>query len=514
MKRGISVILLVLIFAGCQQEAAVKEKETVQTYEMTTEIPTGILTPDKVETSIGSLEYFDGVPSKETSENVYDYLDRMRGVDAFMKGIPGASVRGLILGLEEVGVDDYNKVGITKTLLDSKSLLLTANTSTIYVTPYINVGKSGPIVMETPPGMLGAFNDAWFRYIADIGPFGEDKGKGGNYLILPPGYEGEVPEGYFVIQSPTNRVFVFTRTSIANGIDKAVKMIGENLKIYPLTEKDNAKKMELVDISGVDFNTVHTNDFSFYEHLAEWINEEYVDMLDNQTKGLFASIGIEKGKPFAPDERMKKILTEAVAIGNAAARSITYYPRTAMNLEGVEIYPDTESSWIMAFADKNVFFTTETGGYNTDALDMFHYNYTAVTPAMAVTMEGAGSDYAIAFLDGDKNPFDGAKEYKLHIPADVPVNDFWAVTIYDTQTRSLLQTDQQFPTVGSLTEGFKQNEDGSFDVFFSPNPGPGQENNWLQTIPGKSFIVILRVYGPLKPWIDKTWRPGEVELVK
>jgi len=512
MKKIILISGIALAFASCQQETAVKEE--IQSFEMTTEIPAGILTPDKVETSIGTLEYFDGVPSKETSAYVYDYLDRMRGVDAFMKGIPGASVRGLIVGLAEAGVNQYNKVGITKSLLDSKSLLLTANTSTIYVTPYINVGKNGPIVMETPPGMLGAFNDAWFRYIADIGPFGEDKGKGGKYLILPPGYEGEVPEGYFIIKSPTNKVFIFTRTSIANGIDKAVKMLADNLKIYPLAEKDNAKAMELVDISGVDFNTVHTNDFSFYEHIAEWINEEHVDMLDDQTKGLFASIGIEKGKPFAPDERMKKILTEAVALGNAAARSITYYPRTNMNLAGVEIYPDTKSSWIMAFANKDVFFTSETGGFNTDALDMFHYSYTAVTPAMAVTIEGAGSDYAISFLDGDKKPFDGAKEYKLHIPPNVPVNDFWAVTIYDTQTRSLLQTDQQFPTVGSQTEGFKQNEDGSFDVFFSPNPTPGKENNWLQTIPGKSFIVILRVYGPLKPWIEKTWRPGEVLLVE
>ncbi len=511
MKKLILISGIALAIASCQQETAVKQE--IQSFEMTTEIPEGIQTPDKVETSIGTLEFFDGVPSKETADNVYDYLDRMRGVDAFMKGIPGASVRGLIVGLEEAGVDEYNKVGITKTLLDSKSLLLTANTSTIYVTPYINVGKNGPIVMETPPGMLGAFNDAWFRYIADIGPFGEDKGKGGKYLILPPGYEGKIPEGYFVVKSPTNKVFVFTRTSIANGIEKAVKMLEDNLIIYPLAEKDNAKKMELVDISGVDFNTVHTNDFSFYEHIAEWINEEHVDMLDDQTKGLFASIGIEKGKAFAPDERMKKILTEAVAIGNAAARSITYYPRTDMNLDGVEIYPGTESSWIMAFANKNVFFTTETGGFNTDALDMFHYNYTAVTPAMAVTIEGAGSDYAIAFLDGEKNPFDGAKEYKLHIPANVPVNDFWAVTIYDTQTRSLLQTDQQFPTVGSLTEGFKQNEDGSFDVFFSPSPTPGKENNWLQTIPGKSFIVILRVYGPLEPWIEKSWKPGEVTLV-
>jgi len=514
MKIKVFVALAIGIFVFSFWNQKTSAEEVVQTFKQTTDIPAGIQTPDKVETSIGTLEFFDGVPSKATAENVYDYLDRMRGVDAFMKGIPGASVRGLIVGLEEAGVNQYNKVGITKSLLDSKSLLLTANTSTIYVTPYINVKESGPVVMETPAGMLGAFNDAWFRYIADIGPFGEDKGKGGKYLILPPAYEGEIPEGYFVIKSPTNKVFVFTRTSIANGIEKAVKMLEDNLKIYPLAEKDNAKKMELVDISGVDFNTVHTNDFSFYEHIAEWINEEHVDMLDDQTKGLFASIGIEKGKPFAPDERMKKILTEAVAIGNAAARSITYYPRTNMNLAGVEIYPDTESSWIMAFANKDVFFTSETGGYNTDALDMFHYSYTAVTPAMAVTIEGAGSDYAISFLDGEKNPFDGAKEYKLHIPAKVPVNDFWAVTIYDTQTRSLLQTDQQFPTVGSQTEGFKQNEDGSFDVFFSPNPTVGFENNWLQTIPGKSFIVILRVYGPLKPWIEKTWKPGEVTLIK
>ena len=252
-------------------------------------------------------------------------------------------------------------------MLDSKSLLLTANTSTIYITPYLDVKENGPMVMETPPGMLGAFNDAWFRYIADIGPFGEDKGKGGKYLILPPDYEGEIPEGYFVVKSPTYKVFVFMRTSIANGIESAVNVVEDKLKVYPLAEKDNPKEMELVDISGVDFNTVHTNDFSFYEHLAEWINEEHVDMLDDVKKGLFASIGIEKGKPFAPDERMKKLLTEAVAIGNAAARSITYYPRTDMNLAGVEIYPDTESSWIMAFAKKTCFLLRETGGFNSDA---------------------------------------------------------------------------------------------------------------------------------------------------
>jgi len=513
MKKVLIALAGLLILTGACQQPETENQANVETYKMTTEIPAGIQTPGRVETSIGALEFFDGVPTKSTSDKVYDYLDRMRGVDAFLKGIPGASVRGLIVGMEEIGVDHYNKAIITKSLLDSKSLFLTANTSTIYITPHINLKETGPLVMETPAGMLGAFNDAWFRYLADIGPFGEDKGQGGSYLILPPDYEGEIPEGYFVVKSTTYRVFVFMRTSYADGLEAAVQRVEENLKVYPLAEKENPMKMEFVDGSGKAFNTIHTNDFSFYEHLAEWINEEHVNMLDAETRGLFASIGIEKGKAFAPDERMKKLLTEAVAIGNAAARAITYYPRTDQNLAGIEVYPDAESSWIMAFANKNVFFETETGGMNTDARVMFHYNYTAVTPAMAVSIPGAGSDYAISFLDADKNAFDGGKAYKLHIPANVPVNDFWAVTLYDTQTRSLLQTDQQFPTVGSQTEGFRQNADGSFDVYFAPEAPEGFENNWLQTIPGKSWFAILRVYGPLDPWIDKSWRPGEVTLI-
>lgn len=133
---------------------------------------------------------------------------------------------------------------------------------------------------------------------------------------------------------------------------------------------------------------------------------------------------------------------------------------------------------------------------------------------MSVSIPGAGSDYAIAFLDANKNPFDGSKTYSLHIPANVPVNDFWAVTLYDTQTRSMLQTDQQFPTVGSQTEGFLQNDDGSHDVYFGPEAPNGMEKNWLQTIPGKSWFVIFRVYGPLDSWIEKTWQPGEIVSVE
>jgi len=238
-------------------------------------------------------------------------------------------------------------------------------------------------------------------------------------------------------------------------------------------------------------------------------------MLDPETRGLFASIGIEKGKPFAPDARMKGILEDAIKIANATARSIVWYPRTDGNMKGIRIYPDTDSAWIMGWVDKNVFFSGKDGHtMNSDARVMFHYPYTAVTPAMAVSVPGAGSDYGIAFVDSEKKIFDGSKTYRLHIPPNPPVNNFWALTLYDNQTRSQLQTSQPFPTIGSQTKGIRKNADGFYDIYFGPKPPKGFENNWLETIPGKGWFVALRMYGPLQAWIDKTWRPSEIEVVK
>ena len=474
-----------------------------------------ISTPNKVETSIGTLDFLDGAPSAATSAKVYDYLDRMRGVDTFLKGMPGASLQGLINGSHSVGAVEAHQVMITDKLMDSKSLFLTANTSTMYVAPTLDLEKDGPIVLEAPMGMLGAFNDAWFRYMQDIGPAGPDKGKGGKYLVLPPDYKGEIPAGYFVVKSRTWRVWVFMRASIANGLDAAFKNVKDNLRVYPLAKKDNPPEMEFFSGSGVAFNTIHANDYTFYEHLHHLIDDEHIGMLDPETRGLFASIGIEKGKPFNPDARMKAILTDAIAIANAAARSIVWHPRTEGTMKGIRVYPDTGSAWIMAWVDKNVFFNGKDGHtLNSDARVMFHYPYTAVTPAMAVSVPGAGSDYGIAFVDNNKMPFDGSKTYKLRLPPNPPAKDFWALTMYDNQTRSMLQTSQRFPTVGSQSEGIKKNGDGSYDMYFGPKPPAGYENNWLETIPGKGWFVALRLYGPLEPWIEKTWRPGEIELVK
>ena len=513
MKNGIYLLIAVSMASlavSAQQTEAPKMAQT-------TDIPEGITTPDVVETSIGTLHFFDGAPTMETSELLYDYLDRMRGVDVFLKCMPAASVRQLMLGPEEIGADSYNKVMIMDRLMDSKPLYLTGNTSTLYVIPSLNFLETGPMVLDVPSGMLGAFNDAWFRYLQDIGPFGPDQGQGGKFLVLPPDYKGDIPEGYYVVKSPSYRVWVFMRGSVAKGVENEANRIKENLKIYPLSMKDNPPPMEFVSGSGQSFNTIHDNDINFYYHVNDVIQEEPNDLIDPETRGLLASIGIVKGKAFNPDERMKKILTDAVAIANGAARSIVWYPRVSGfidNMADVRVFPDSESSWIYPWVGKNVFFMDKEGTtLNPDARVMFHYPYTAVTPAMASTIVGKGSDYGMAFVDANKEPFIGSKNYRLHLPPDIPAQDFWAVTIYDTQTRSQLQTDQTFPTVGSQSEGIKMNADGSYDIYFGPEPPAGFENNWLQTIPGKSWFPIFRVYGPTQPWIEKKWRPSEVELV-
>ena len=329
----------------------------------------------------------------------------MRAADTFLKGMPGASLQALIDGAHSLGAVEAHEVAIFDHLMDSTSLFLTGNTSTLYVMPDLDLERDGPTVVEVPDGLLGAANDAWFRYVNDLVV-------GGKYLYLPPGYEGDVPDGYTVVRPRSNRLWIFLRRSIADGVEAAADFVKSNLKVYPLSKAGDAPEMKFISASGQSFNTIHPNNVEFYHHLDGIIQYEPLDMLDPETRGLFASIGIEKGKEFAPDERMEKILEDGVAIANAASRSIVWYPRYDRNMKGIRTYPDTNSAWIMCFLDHNVFFNGKDGKtMNTDARVMFHFPYTAVTPAMSTPKEGTGSDYAMAYVDSKKQPFDGSKTY-------------------------------------------------------------------------------------------------------
>jgi hypothetical protein len=474
-------------------------------YKMTTDIPSSITTPDSVLTRLGTLKFSDGFPDEATVQKVYDNLDFQRGVQAFLAALPAASYYAVRTGFRFAGLDNQT-VLIAESLMDSRTLQLTTNTETVYVGVWLDT-KDGPLVIEVPPRVLGMIDDAWERFDTDLGIVGPDHGKGGKYLLLPPGYTGDVPQGYFVVHSRTYGHHMFFRGFIEDGdLRPAIENARKNFRVYPLALAANPPIMKFVNYSGEDFNTVFANDTSFFSQVAAVVREEPLEATDPETRGLLAAIGIRKDKPFTPDARMRDILAEAAAVGNATARAIAFSTRDQ------DAYHYPNSAWKVLFIGNDITFSPG-GVLNPDARIYFFYSVIGVSPAETLKMIGIGSQYAIAERDALGRYLNGSKTYRLHLPPGIPVKDFWSLTIYDPQTRSMLQTDQRFPSTGSQKKGIIINPDTSVDVYFGPESPPGKEANWIQTIPGKGWWIILRLYGPLEPWFDKTWRPGEVELV-
>ena len=273
-------------------------------------------------------------------------------------------------------------------------------------------------------------------------------------------------------------------------------------------------------------NTIPPNDFSYYEMLDALVQEQPAKALEPEIGGQFAAIGIVKGKPFNPDARMRKILTDAIAVGNAAARTVSLRPREQ---EGFGYY-GAQSRWLNPLFVGGYDFTRPppeitkagvkqfpyTGARTLDARTAFFYCATGVTPAMVMRLPDVGSQYLFGILDSSGQPFDGEKTYKVTLPPNIPAAKFWSLTVYDNQTRSMLQTAQRFPRAGSQSypsPAAMANADGSTTVYFGPyKPANVQDGNWIETVPGKGWFVILRLYSPLEPFFDKTWRPSEIEV--
>ena len=509
-------------------------------------IPPSIVTPDKVETRIGTLSFQDGTPSKATLDKVYDNLDYTHALRAFSDTLQGVSIHAIRKGLQDIGVKD-NEVIVFSKLMDAKSLFLTANADTIYVIGGLDLTK-GPMVIEVPPGVLGTVQDAWFRWVIDMGLPGPDRGLGGKYLIVPPGYQGTLPEGggFNIAHSRTNYGVWFVRAFLENGDDPkpTADRIREITKVYPYEAggigtpiaEFLAGKAKLGRItsppptvfhegSGKVMNTIPPNDWTYYEMLNEVVQQEPATALDPELMGPIAAIGIVKGKPFAPDPRMKKILTEALAVANAESRSLFMNPRD----RSWYYYPD--ASWQnMLFATGHEFETPiplitpegvkpfpTTGYRQLDARRAFFYGVTGITPAMAMRLPGIGSTYLWTMIDAQGNYFDGSKTYKVTLPKGIPAEKFWSFTLYDTMTRSMLDTPQRHPRAGSQrypSPAAEPNPDGSTTVYFGPQQPTGvKRGNWIQTSPGKGFFPCLRLYSPLEPFFAKQWRPSEVELV-
>jgi hypothetical protein len=505
-----------------------------------------IATPDTVQSRLGTLTFDDGAPSEDTAQLLYDNLDFMHGVEAFLGALPGASLAGVRRGFLSVGVED-NDFTLFPDLMDSASVFLTANCDTVYFWGFVDL-SDGPMVLDVPSiappsGILGTIDDMWFRWVTDFGLPGPDRAQGGRYLMVGPGYDGPLPDsGFHVSHVRTTRVTVIGRAFMVDNDPKIpTEAIRNGFRISPyvpgtggtavasflkgeapLGAPAAVPETRFVETSGQAFNTIYPNDFGFWELVHELVQEEPPQAADPDLLGLLAAVGIVHGKPFEPDARMRRILEEAVAVGNATARTVTFAARPE---EGFAFYPN--SAWESAlfvggyeFLDPPPEITADgpvtvpgDGARKLSARTNFLYMATGITPAMCMRLTGIGSQYIYAMRDSEGEYFDGNRNYRLTLPPDIPESRFWSVILYDRQTRSMLQTGQHLPRLGSQSGTVEVNADGSTDIFFGPTAPDGKEANWLQTVPGKGWWTILRLYNPLQSFFDKTWRPSEIEPI-
>lgn len=464
--------------------------------------------PDEIETSFGTLKFTGGgFPTDETVQKVYDEMDMQRATQAYMDFYPALSVYAIV----KSQIRDFNFGSSSDIAVAAgpgwkpSEPFLTGNNSTVYAIASLDLKIDGPTVVDIPPGMYGTANDALFKFLVDFGFVGPDKGKGGKYLFLPPGYKEQSPTGYFAIQSPSYRIWVMMRGFGEVGLgEQAVDWFRRHLKVYPLAT--GPRQGNFTNATGMGINPLPAEDGSVFEMLNEIIQYEPKELFGAEQLGRLATLGLVKGKPFNPDERMQIILDQGARQGVAMSRAIVYASREA----DIKYWPDRH--WEKMFLYNTTF---ERDGVNDiDARTLWHYQAIVVSPNLISTTPGAGTAYLTTFRDNEGRYLDGSERYKLRVPANPPTKRFWAVSAYDPATRGLLDAGGNMnKTVGS-NEQPVANSDGSVDVYFAPEAPAGKEKNWVPTNPDKGFFLVFRFYGPLEGYIDKTWVLNDLELVK
>jgi hypothetical protein len=465
----------------------------------------GWIGTETVKTRFGDFDFKDGYPTRAAADTLLDQLTFNRAIEVYLTQIPSVGIIESRRGVRDFGATRSNQVVIWETLMDAETLVLTANTETVYGMGFLDLKAEGPTVLDAPPRMLGAGMDALQRFLTDIGPLGPDKGNGGKYLFLPPGHTGKVPEGYFLVQSPTYTVNYFLRRFKVDGkTDQAVALM-KQIKVYPLAKAADTPKMVFLNGSGQPIDTIHSDTIRFFEMLAQLVNEEPAEIFSPIERFHMQAIGIEKGKTFKPDPKTSALLSDAARTAAAMARANCFDSRDS------DTYYYKDRKW--QYVGDVPYTFVKDGVLQVNRRAYVYYMALGNSPAMMSKNIGVGSYYLWAYKDAAGNHLDGAKNYKLHIPAKVPVKDFWSVLVYDSLSRSELKNGQKFPSV-SLYSGPTINGDLSVDVYFGPEMPKGAEKNWIKTVPGKGWFPIFRFYGPLEPLFEKTWVLSDIENVK
>ncbi|MGE3875452.1 MAG: DUF1254 domain-containing protein [Parvibaculaceae bacterium] len=464
--------------------------------------PHGWLGNETLKTRFGDFRFKNGYPAGDTAKRLLEVQRLNRATEVYLTQMMPVSEMAVREGMRAFGLTKSNQVVIWEQLMGPQTVLLTANTETVYAIGHLYLAIEGPTVVEAPPKMLGFLQDGLQRYLSDIGPLGPDRGAGGKFLVLPPGYQGNVPEGYFVVHSPTNSVMFAMRGFQVDGkTDQAVALMKQT-KVYPLDKASSPPSMEYINGSGKKIDTLFPDNFHFFELLAQLVDEEPAEVFGPLERFQMQAIGIEKGKPFKPDEKTKAILNEGARIGGAMARANTFEPPAA------PYYPDRQWQGISGIS----YTFLRDGVPQIDTRNNAYYMAAGNSPAMMEKNVGQGSQYLWTYRDAAGKYLDGAHTYKLHILPDIPAKNFWSVVVYDSLSRSELQGAQPLPSISSYVNPI-MNADGSIDIVFGPKAPKGKAN-WIQTVSGKGWFPIFRFYSPAEAFFDKTWKLEDIAEVK
>ena len=429
-----------------------------------------------------------------------------RAIEAAIWGMPIVSVAAMRRAFFSAGAS-YGDVVYLSRPADWRFQVTTPDASSLYVFLNFNL-KDGPVVLDFPAavgaGLFGSILDAWQVPIADVGPEGEDQGRGAKYLLLPPEFQGVVPTGYLVLRPATCNGYAtfraIPRTRMAEDTAKAIALV-KQLRVYPLSQADAPPPQKHIDIAGQLYDGIARVDDTFFDSLAAMVNEEPVQPRDVVAMSMLRTIGIEKGRPFTPDAGTRAILKDAAALAKAQLMSATtsvtpYWPRARWGSSGFLV---TGAQTGFTYQSGNVFHVDDRGA-------MFFF---ACAPPKKL---GAATLYLIGTRDASNSLFDGGTSYHLHVPPQVPAKQFWAVTVYDLETAAFIR-DAPSIEINSYQD-LQKNPDGSIDVYFAPKSPAGKQSNWIYTEPDRHWVAAFRFYGPEPAIHDKSWAMGDIESAK
>ena len=450
-------------------------------------------------------------PSAGPPSNPAELADRAlhrRAIEAVIWGIPAVNYERMLRQvLKHAGAP--NQVVFWSRPVGWKNQTLTPNPDTIYFMPFFNTKDVGPVVLDIPKAdtgtIVGSVDDCWQTAIADVGPAGADRGEGGKYLILPPDHAGGVPDGYLASPSPTYQSYALLRSNYRSADDGGIAdavAYGKRVRVYPLSAAANPPQTTFIDANDVVFDAIIPYDARFFDSLNRIVQAEPWLTRDKAMIDKLKTIGIEKGRPYAPDDKARRIFNLAAHEAHAWLMNrleTSYFPPPYF--DGGHWHVPAASEVVDGLATN---FTDP---------DSYPVDNRAVAYSMAFFSAkhlGTGQFYLMAIKDGMGNRLDGGTTYRLRVPASVPVRQYWSATAYDGNTHALIR-DTPWSSRSSTSPGLATNADGSVDICFGPVAPNGESSNWVPTKACTTFEVIFRFYGPDEALFDKTWKLPDIQ---